>query len=217
VTAFVGTAAFVAAAPSDGPADDSDGDLLGPLREPAIRTIVLLQVPVGIAFGCIQVTLPAFAEQQRHAAYAGVLLALFSLASIVGALLYGARPRRRPLQEVHQRLAMLLPLGFLPALGAWSIPAMALLAMPAGAVVAALIAIRNEIASISAPTGTATEAVTWPLTALLAGTALGSAIAGVAVDGPGWRAAVAVSVLATSLSAVHVRIRGAALAYATAP
>jgi hypothetical protein len=92
---------------------------------------------------------------------------------------------------------------------------MAVLVLPAGAVVAALVAMRNEIASLSAPAGTATEAVTWPLTALLAGTALGAAIAGVAVDGPGWRAAVALAALAGALSAVVVRARGATLAYAT--
>jgi len=214
VAAFAGTAAFVAAAPADLPVRRSGGDLLGPLREPAIRTLVVGQIPIGIAFGTMQVVLPAFAEEQRHAAQAGLLLALFSLASIFGALVYGMRPRRRPLHEVDLRLASLVPLGFIPLLGAWSIPAMAVLVLPAGAVFSALFATRSELAGIAAPSGTATEAVTWPLTALIVGYALGAMIAGAAVDGPGWRAAVVVSVIAAGLGAALVRARRATLASA---
>lgn len=214
LAAFAGTVAFVAVAPTDRPVRRSGGDLLGPLREPAIRTLVVGQIPIGIAFGTMQVVLPAFAEQQRHAAQAGLLLALFSLASIFGALVYGMRPRRRPLHEVDLRLASLVPLGFIPMLGAWSIPAMAVLVLPAGAVFSALFATRSELASISAPSGAATEAVTWPLTALIAGYALGATIAGAAVDGPGWRVGVVVSVIAGGLGAALVRARRATLASA---
>jgi MFS family permease len=213
VTALLGTVAFVAAAPADRQPRRGGGDLLGPLREPAIQTLVLGQIPIGVAFGSMQVVLPAYAEEQGGAAQAGLLLALFSLASILGALVYGVRPRQRPVQAVHLRLTVLAPLGFVPALGAWSISAMAVLTLPAGAVLSALFAVRTELAGLWAPAGSATEAVTWPLTALMGGTALGAAIAGVVVDGAGWRASIAVCVVVASLGAMMMWARRATLRF----
>ena len=87
--------------------------------------------------------------------------------------MYGARVRRSPLPLVHQRLTLLLPLGFLPLLVAPSMAVMALLLVPAGLFIAPIIATRNELASQAAPAGTKTEALTWPLTALVGGIALG--------------------------------------------
>jgi predicted MFS family arabinose efflux permease len=105
----------------------------------------------------------------------------------VGGLIYGARLRRSPLVRVHLRMAMLLPLGMAPLALADSLWLMGLLAFPAGAFVAPLIATRNELAGHVAPAGSETEAYTWPLTALVAGVALGAAAAGALVDATSWR------------------------------
>jgi predicted MFS family arabinose efflux permease len=44
-----------------------------------------------------------------------------------------------------------------------------------------------------APENARTEAYTWPVTAFVAGIAIGSALAGVLLEGPGWRTAFVVA------------------------
>ena len=66
---------------------------------------------------------------------------------------------------------------------------MALLVIPAGCCIAPLLATRNELVGGVAPPGMRTEAYTWPITAFVGGIAVGAALAGVLVEGPGWRTA----------------------------
>ncbi|MDQ3739710.1 MAG: MFS transporter, partial [Actinomycetota bacterium] len=171
VAGVAGTAAFLALLPADSapPRIDGPRDWLGPLRSEAIRALVVTMVPIGFGIGAIEVSLPAFSEEEGHRELAGILLATWSIGSAFGGFLYGVRPRTEPVNRAHLRFALLLPLSLLPALLAPSMVAMALLIVPAGLFIAPLIATRNELASQLAPPGTATEALTWPLTALVSG------------------------------------------------
>src|SRR3954447_643374 len=174
---------------------------LGALRSRGIRTLVFSMLPVGIGLGALEVGLPAFAEAQGHRELAGALIAVWSLGSAAGGLIYGARPRRASLSRVHLQVALLVPLSFAPLALATSLATMALLVIPAGLFIAPLIATRNELAGRVAPAGSETEAYTWPLTALVAGVAAGAAIAGALADGSGWRAAVLVAACSSALGA----------------
>src|SRR5215216_7924594 len=97
--------------------------------------------------------MPAFAKQFGAPEWAGVLLSVWALASAIGGLTYGARSWRLPLDAVYLRLAALLPLGFLPALAAPSIVAMAFLILPAGLLIAPLGAAGNQLVGQVAPAG----------------------------------------------------------------
>lgn len=180
------------------------GSPLGALASPGIRTLVVASFPVGFCFGVTEVALPAFSGEEGSAEFAGVLIAIWSAASAAGGLLYGARPRRSSLGDLHLRFALLLPLGFLPLAAATSLPVMALLVIPAGAFIAPLLATRNELVGTVAPEGFATEAFTWPLTALVSGVALGAAASGALVEGPGWQAAVVLGALVAAAGAAAV-------------
>ena len=70
-------------------------------------------------------------------------------------------------------LSALLPLGFLPALLAPSIPAMAILITSAGLLIAPQAAACNQLIGSVAPAGAVTEAYAWPVTATLVGFAPG--------------------------------------------
>jgi hypothetical protein len=65
----------------------------GALRSRGLQTIVIAMLPVGFAFGSIEVMLPAFADAEGSRQFAGVLIAIWSVGSAVGGILYGARPR----------------------------------------------------------------------------------------------------------------------------
>jgi predicted MFS family arabinose efflux permease len=213
-----GVAIFVSALPTDrheGLHENAPG-LLGVLRAPGITTLVLTMFPVGLAFGALEVSVPAFSVDHSHPELAGVLLAVWAIASAIGGFVYGVRPRRAPLADVHYRLTLLLPLAFLPPLLAPSIPVMAVMLVPAGVLIAPIIASRNELASVAAPPGTKTEALTWPLTALVAGLSSGAALGGVLIDGSGWQAAVMAAVISAGAGALIATARRATLRAALA-
>ena len=172
-----------------------------------MRTLVLTSIPAGIGIGICEVALPAFSDASGAAATAGVLLAIWSLGSAAGGLVYGALPNRPPLGRVHFAVAALLPLGLLPMALAPSVPVMALLVIPAGMFIAPLLATRNELVGWVAPEGARTEAYTWPVTAFVGGIAIGAALAGAIVEGPGWRTAFVVAGAAAAVGTVVVAFR----------
>jgi MFS family permease len=217
---LVGTLAFVAQPPSrrwqPHPDAGSHGPL-GALRSGGVRTLMLATFPVGWGFGAVEISLPAFAAENGAPELGGVLLATWASASAAGGLLYGARSWGRSLHGTYLRLAMLLPLGFLPALAAPSIPLMALLILPAGMTIAPLLAAGNQLAGQVAPAGAVTEAYTWPITSLIAGFAAGAAVGGVLIEAVDWRAAILSAFAAASIGAALALARRRTLAAALAP
>jgi MFS family permease len=175
------------------------GGRLGALASAGVRTIVLVSLPAGTAIGICEVGVPGFARHVGAPAAAGVLLAIWSVGSGIGGLVYGLVPRRSGLRRTHMTVAALLPLTILPVAAATSVATMALLVIPAGCTIAPLFATRNELVARVAPAGVRTEAYTWPTTAFVGGIAIGNAVAGLIVEGPGWRAAF---LLAAAIGAV---------------
>ncbi|MCW2992737.1 MAG: transporter, partial [Conexibacter sp.] len=68
--------------------DAGSQGLLGALRSPGIQTLVLCTLPMGFCFGAMEVTLPAFSEDHGARGLSGVLVAVWSLGSASGGLLY---------------------------------------------------------------------------------------------------------------------------------
>jgi predicted MFS family arabinose efflux permease len=176
---------------------------LGALASPGLRTLVFVSLPVGFSLGTVEVVLPAFSADEGAKELAGVLLAIWSGSSGVAGLVYGARTSRTPVFRAHLQLSCALPLALAALLVASSPATMVVVAIVAGLPVAPLIATRNQLVESVAPRGTATEAFTWPLTALIAGVSLGAAIGGALVEAHSWPIAV--------VAAVAVAVAGAVL------
>jgi hypothetical protein len=211
-----GTVLFSATPPSRAwipPGGGAQHGVLGALSSPGIRTLVLTIVGFGFCFGTMEVALPAFGEDHGSRTIAGVLLAVWSLGSAVGGLAYGARQPQssRPLGDTYVRLAMLLPLGYLPLAVAPSVPVMALLVLPAGVCIAPLLTAGNQLAGEVAPEGTLTEAYTWPITSLVIGIGAGNATAGAIVDAASWHVAFLACAGSGAIGAVLALTRRATL------
>ena len=198
-----------------GPQRTADGSRalgLGALAAPGLRTLVLASLPVGFTLGTIEVVLPAFSAEEGARELAGVLLAVWSCASGVGGLAWGVLGTRVGLIEAHLRFAWLLPLAIAPLLLAGSPVSMAPLAILAGLPIAPLIASRNQLVERVAPAGTSTEAFTWPLTALVAGVAVGAATAGSVIEASSWAGGVVVAIAVGLVGAAVVVARRGTLA-----
>jgi MFS family permease len=205
VSVIAGTLAFTALPPSRAIQPDPEGSragVLGALRSPGVRSLVLTSLPAGIGIGICEVALPAFSHASGAAELAGLLLAVWSAGSAVGGLVYGALAHRPPLGRVHLAVAGLLPLSLLPMAAAPSPAVMAVLVIPAGMFIAPLLATRNELIGWVAPPGARTEAYTWPVTAFVGGIAIGSALAGGIVEASGWRLAFLVATAAAGIGAL---------------
>jgi len=210
VCVIAGTLAFTALPPSRAWRPESDASQAtrwGALSSPGVRSMILISLPAGIGIGICEVAIPAFSDAIGSAELAGVLLAVWSGGSAVGGLVYGSLSNRPPLERVHQAVAIALALALLPMAAASSFAVMLLLVIPAGAFIAPLLATRNELIGRVAPPGARTEAYTWPVTAFVGGISLGSALAGLLVEGPGYSTAFVVAACFAGLGAVLVFVR----------
>jgi MFS family permease len=187
--------------------DAGSHGVLGALRSPGIQTLVLCTLPMGFCFGAMEVTLPAFSEDHGARGLAGVLVAIWSLGSAAGGLLYGAWHWSGPAARRYARLAALLPIGYLPLALAPSMGVMYVLALLAGLCIAPTLTAGNQIAGDVAPSGAETEAYTWPITALVVGLAIGNWAAGAIVETVDWQAAFLVSAAGAALSALLAALR----------
>ena len=182
--AGAGTAIFVGSRASRGwRGRPSRAGWAGALRSPGIVALALVELALGVALGAMEISLTALATGFGAPSFAGVLISIQAAASMAGGLWYGSRTHGVPPAERYPRLILFLALGFAPLLLATSrasaIPLVGLsgfLFAPGAAVLYSLI---DEIA----PPGTATEASSWMLTAIVAGVAAGNAIAGPLVAG----------------------------------
>jgi predicted MFS family arabinose efflux permease len=165
----------------------------GALRSPGLLTVVLATVPVGFAFGAMEIALPAFAAAHHVPGDAGLLIAVWAAGSACGALIYGARIWHGPLHDRWLLCTLFLGGTLLLPLVAPAIGLLIALLPFTGVFIAPAIASGSQLMGILAPPGMTTEAYSWGPTAIVLGSAAGSAVAGALVEATGWRAAVLVS------------------------
>ena len=207
-TACAGTLALTRLAPirdTEAPSR-TDRTWIGSLGAPGVQTILAVAVFMGLAFGLVEVSLPAFAEQHGSRALAGLAFASFAGGSLVGGLVIGLRHG----VDDRTRLVLftaLLPAGLALPLLAGSIPEICGLLFLAGLPIAPLITGAYGLVEKVAPAGTHAETFAWIGTAITAGIAAGTALGGWLVDQHGVRVAIASGAGAACLAAVVASAR----------
>jgi MFS family permease len=184
--------------------------LAGPLVSPVVRACLLTVLWIGTGFGTLEVGVLAFVEQQGQSrSAAGVVLAVWSVGSILGGLVYGGMhlsapaARQLPVLVTVNGLAAVLPV-LSP-----NVVVLGALLLAAGTTIAPFSACNSLLIGASAPPGTVTEAFAWNGSMIFGGVAMGTAVAGVLVDTYGARAAfvatVVTGVLTIASSALGLR------------
>jgi MFS family permease len=189
-------------------------DWAGALRSPGVRAVLATIVLLAAAFGTVEVTVVAGAEQLGSRALAGPLLALWALGSMAGGLAFGSRVSDRgPEQRMIGLLALVVAGIALLSVAAGSVQLVAGMVL-AGLGIAPAIACLYLLVDRLAPAGTVTEAFTWVTTAFSAGFAAGNALGGNLVQLAGIDGSFLVAAAAVAAAVLLARLRRPVLAAA---
>jgi MFS family permease len=190
----------------------------GALRASAIRTLALVELAIGVAFGATEVGVTAATHAVAGAAAAGPLLGLWGFGSLLGGIvatrLGGAAQTARGLTWLLAALA--LTHGAL-ILTTRSVVALGAVILLAGATIAPTASSLYAMVDRAAPTGTATEAFSWLVTAGLTGSALGAAAAGWLAQRSGATGAFTVVAVAGGLAVAFAALRSRSLPIPASP
>ena len=207
----VGMALFVAQRATEPPVHPQGADSSGSaIRLVPVQIIALLMVALGAVFGTAEVTAVAFAEAQGNKAAASLALAAYAAGSFITGLVFGALRLRLALTT-----QLLLAIGLaaattLPLLIVSSLWMLVIVLFIAGASISPTVIVAMALVERHAPPSKLTEGITWVMTGMGVGMALGSALSGWLIDVYGARSGFYVSV-AGGFSALAIVVAGLCL------
>jgi MFS family permease len=182
----------------------------GALRAPGVRVIVVAIGAAAVAFGVLDITIPAVAELAGDRSDAGRLVATLASGSLLSGIVYGGRMWPGTLASRLRALAALLAAGMLLLpLTVHDLQLFAVGLFVAGVFLAPTTIVAFQLLDDLAVRGTQTEAQSWLQSAVVFGVAAGASLAGWAVDvrGPAAAFAVGAGMVAVAAGIVHVRRR----------
>jgi predicted MFS family arabinose efflux permease len=144
----------------------------------ALLGLLAVSAVLGGAEGLVQVAVPIAAARWHHTALSGPLLAAFAVGSVLGGLWFGSRHWRLPVIDRYLRSVLALGVLLAPAVLAGGPASLAPLLFLAGLAFGPAIVSMFEVLDVVVP-GSGAESLTWVTTAEAAGSAAGSALAGV--------------------------------------
>ena len=177
------------------------------VRSPGLRPVVISALGLGTLFGSLDVGIVAFTAENGSGTFAGVALACFAGASMLGGILYGIRQWPSTVVRHTQVSAAALALVMVTLPFVPGNPQLAVIAGLAGFCVAPTLIGLFTLTSALVPQRHVTEGLTWTNSGLAAGFALGSALAGILVDSFGPRFGLGMGLVGAvvALSAVLIR------------
>ncbi len=177
---------------------------VGALVSPGVRALMISMALVGVSEGVIQVEVPALASKMGHEGFAGFMLGIMGVGSMVGALWYGGRQHRRGhlaqfiafMWFLTVALVLLMTFGLGRSLFSPGFT-LAMVGLCTAPVFVSLFAILDDVA----PEGTGTEAFTWISSAQVGGLAVGAALTGPVLQTHSLQDAFALAPIAVGLAA----------------
>jgi MFS family permease len=207
VIGLVGALAYISAPPF---ADVVRRDARGRRTRVLFGTGVLRYAVVGVCltlgFNMTDIATVDFVGGRRASAAAGVVLAVWSLGSLLGGLRFGAASQ--PVTDrTLARVVVLVGCGLAAAaVSPDSVGLAAILCLSGGAVAPALARLYTRMGAVASE-GATTEAFGWLAVGFLVGSSLGSTLGGVSVDviGPRWTFVLAGAAALCAVPVISVR------------
>jgi MFS family permease len=173
----------------------------GALASPELRALLAPVALSGAGLGAIEVGLPSLALHAGSRPASGVLLALWSVGSMIGGLWYGSLAWSTSLLGRYRMLLAAAVLCTAPLIAARSIAEGVACSLLAGLTISPVFSCQYALVGHAVAPGSETEAFTWSTAALIGGVAAGSAIGGALVRPAGVSGPFGLSCAATLLAA----------------
>lgn len=157
------------------------------LLTPSLLGVALVFCCCGTAFGAIDVTVVAFADEAGSKAAAGLILAAYAAGSLIAGLTFGVLSFRRSIGGQFVVAACLFGLLAPLLLLAGNLVMCGVLIFIAGFAIAPLLISATVLIERIVPAVALTEALTWSTTALVLGVTIGASAAGSLIDEHGAR------------------------------
>lgn len=167
--------------------------LLGPLTEPRLLLVYATGSAFTFSFGLLEVGYPGFAAAQGAPALGGVLIAICSIGSAIGAFAYGAIHLPLPVERQLPRITALMIVPIAAHALVASPWLLATLAFVAGLLMAPALTALTLLVTHHAPARYAAEAFTWSTACVVASVGAGTAAGGALIQASGPPAAFALA------------------------
>lgn len=148
----------------------------------SVQTLALAFAAMGSIFGTAEVTAVAFAEAHGEKAAASLVLASYAAGSMIAGLVFGTLTLRLPLARQFVLAIMLAAVMTWPLLLVDSIPTLAFVLFLNGASIAPMVIIMMGLIERLVPASQLTEGMTWGVTGVGIGMAVGSSVSGWVID-----------------------------------
>ncbi|MCG7318608.1 MFS transporter [Brevibacillus laterosporus] len=170
----------------------------------SLRMLVYTLAAIGTIFGTVDVVSVAFSENQGNTVAASMVLSVYAIGSCLAGLIFGTLTLNAPLYRQFLGAVAISTMTMLPLLFVDRIATLAVAVFFAGMSVAPTMIITMGLVEKIVPESQITEGMTWAITGLGIGVALGSAVAGWFVDRFGARSGFFVAVVAGVLALVII-------------
>lgn len=197
----VGTALFVvqkSTEPPVHPVETRGGR--SAIRLGAVQVLTVTLIAIGAMFGTAEVTVIAFSEELGHKGAASLILAGYAGGSLLVGLVFGTLRLRTPLSRQFLLAICVAMLTALPLLAVGSIWSMALFLFLAGASISPTFITAFGLIERLVPSSQLTEGITWAMTGIGTGMAIGSFASGYVIDAYGAQNGFWISVAASGVA-----------------
>jgi hypothetical protein len=172
----------------------------GALSSGGLRSLLATVALAGVVIGAVEIGLPALAAERGARWASGPLLALFSIGSMAGGMLYSARSWRGAVGARYCALMLAMAFAVAPLVAVRSLTLAFPLAALAGLGLAPMLCAQLSLVGSLAPADSATEAFTWHRAATIGGMAVGSSLGGSLIQAHGSAAAFALGCTGITLA-----------------
>ncbi|MFP3496582.1 MFS transporter [Pseudomonas sp. SIMBA_059] len=152
------------------------------IASPSVLILMVLLLAMGVIVGVVDVVSVAFAQQQGQPAAASIVLSVYAIGSCLAGLAFGAFKRKAPLPRQFLFCGVATALSTLPLLLVSNIPGLALTVFVSGLFFAPTLIVSMALVEQIVPPSRLTEGMTWLITGLSIGVAMGAASSGWMID-----------------------------------
>ncbi|RWN68319.1 MAG: MFS transporter [Mesorhizobium sp.] len=174
------------------------------IRLRPVQIITLALIFIGATFATTEVSTVAITKELGQPGAASLVIGVYALGSFVVGIIIGAMNLKTPLQIQLAIAVVIIALTTLPLLVADTVPLLALAVFVSGVAISPTFITAFGLIERRVPEAMLTEGITWVMTGIGIGMALGSFAAGWVVDAFGAQSGFLVSVAAGTIALVIV-------------